>query len=48
MIILTTLAVAVIAVYVGKVLLTSNQHQEMRPIRIKSDNNRSAQHKHRR
>ena len=48
MTILTTLAVAIIAVYVGKVLLASTQNKEMRPIKIRTDDQRTLNAQHRR
>ncbi|WP_156905212.1 hypothetical protein [Neptunomonas japonica] len=48
MIILTTLAVAIVAVYVGKILLASNQNNEMRPIKIRPDDNRPLDARHQR
>ncbi|WP_201349707.1 hypothetical protein [Neptunomonas japonica] len=48
MIILTTLAVAIVAVYAGKILLASKQNNEMRPIKIKSDYNRPLDTRHKR
>ncbi len=41
MIILSTLAIAIIAVYAGNILLTAKRNTEMRPIKIRSDDNRT-------
>jgi hypothetical protein len=48
MTILTTLAVAIIAVYVGKLLLASTQNKEMRPIKIRTDDRRTIDPQYRR